>query len=248
MCIRWRVERTARFCPTARRGRWDDNSYFGRCVTKEIVIPDIVTNSRDDSGSHADTLASLVLGLKRLSTAARMVALAGKLCDVLSVFANFAAVLLLVGGNTATCRVGTFLHFAHLFSLAAPKGCRLIKLYDARLGFDGTVKKLNRATGHGVPLPVVYWLQLRGPATSAMKQGKNAHSCLVQAIGHDIWSSWNDQLSGTVYSSGTAHLRKVDELFNSSQNHLHLLLSRRRVIFHDEVKCGRKLFGSLPAP
>jgi hypothetical protein len=77
-----------------------------------------------------------------------MVALAGKLCHVLSVFANLAAVFFLVSGNTATCRVGTFLHFAHLFSLAAPKGCRL-KLYDARLGFDGTVKKLNRARGPG---------------------------------------------------------------------------------------------------
>lgn len=118
-----------------------------------------------------------------------MVALAGKLCHVLCVFADFATVLFLIGGNTATCGVGTFLHFAHLFSLAAPMGRRLSTLYDARLGFNGTVKKLDRATGPRVPLPAVCWLQLRGPATTAMKQGKNAHSCLVQAIGHNIRSS-----------------------------------------------------------
>jgi hypothetical protein len=61
--------------------------------------------------SFADRLvpASRPLSFQGLSTASRMVALAGQFCHSLRIFTDFATVFLLFGGNTATGGVCTFL-------------------------------------------------------------------------------------------------------------------------------------------
>ena len=59
------------------------------------------------------------LGFESLSTASRVVALAGKLGHALGVFADFTAVFLFFGGNTVTGGVCTCLYIGDWFTSAS---------------------------------------------------------------------------------------------------------------------------------